>query len=93
MIERGQETALLGGSSLHIAFQESIEPITFSQMDPANQVVNGKRPLYVMATLGTSQLKTALVNTSAYVNVIPFPTLNTLGIPRDRIIREPLLVF
>ena len=75
---------------LQVAYQETRESVTFSTRDLANRTEDGKRPLYVIAFLGASQIKRALVNTNASTNIPPPPTLDALSIPRERIIREPL---
>jgi len=75
-----------------VAYQETRELVTFSPRDLTNRSVDGKRPLYVTAFLGASQIKRALVDTGASTNILPLPTLDALGIPQERIIREPLQV-
>ena len=72
--------------------QETKESVTFSSRDLANRDVDSERPLYVTTFLGTSQIKKALVDTSASTNILPLLTLDALGIPRERIIWEPLQV-
>lgn len=60
--------------------------MTFSPKDLANRTVDGKRPLHVIAFLGASEIKKALIDTGASTNIIPLPTLDALGIPQERII-------
>ena len=75
-----------------MAYQEAKDSITFSNRDLANRVVDGNRPLYLTTFLGASQIKKALVDTSASTNILPLPTFDALGISRERIIPEPLQV-
>ena len=80
MVERSQGTAASEGSLLQVAYQETREAVT-SARDLANQAMDGKRPLYVTTFLGASQIKSALVDTGAFTNFLPLPTLDALGIP------------
>jgi len=77
---------------LQVSYQEIRESMTFSTRDLANRAVDGERPLYVTALLEAFQIKKALVDTSASTNILPLLTLDALGIPRERTIREPLQV-
>nr|POF27167.1 hypothetical protein CFP56_08538 [Quercus suber] len=56
------------------------------------EVTQAPGPLYVTAFLGASRIKRALVDTSASTNIFPLPTFDALGIPRGRIILEPMQV-
>ena len=40
--------------------------------------------------LGASRIKRALVDISASINILPLLTSDALGIPRERIVIEPL---
>ena len=71
-------------------YHETKDSVTFSLRDLANRIVDGKRPLYIIAFLVASYIKRPLVDTSASTNILPLLTLDALGIPRERIIREPL---
>ena len=75
-----------------ITMQETKESVTFSSRDLANRDMDSERPLYVTTFLGASQIRRALVDTSASTNILPLLTLDALGIPRERIIWEPLKV-
>ena len=75
---------------MQVAYQEAKDLVTFSNKDLVNQVVDGDKPLYVTTFLGASQIKRALVDTSASINILPLPTFNALGIMRERIILEPM---
>ena len=92
VMENNHEVAVVEGSLLQVAYQEAKDLVTFSTKDLVNQVVNGDRTLYVTAFLGASQIKRALVDTGASTNILPFPTFDALGIPRERIIPEPMQV-
>ena len=69
-----------------ITMQETKESVTFSSRDLANRDMDSERPLYVTTFLGASQIRRALVDTSASTNILPLLTLDALGIPRERII-------
>ena len=92
VMERNHEMATVEGSLKQVAYQEGKDLITFSNRDLANQVIDGNRPLYLTTFLGASQIKMALVDTSASTNILPLPTFDALGISRERIIPEPLQV-
>lgn len=67
-------------SLLQAAYQETRELVTFSSRELGNQSVDGEKPLYVTTFLGASQIKWALVDTYASTNILPFLTLDALGI-------------
>ena len=92
VMEMNHEVAAVEGSLMQVAYQEAKDSVTFSSKDLANQVVNGDRPLYLIDFLGVSQIKRALVDTGKSTNILRLPTFDTLGIPRERIILEPLQV-
>ena len=81
VMERSQGAASSQGSELQVAYQETRESMTFPTRDLANKVVDGQRPLYVIAFLGAPQIKRALIDTGASTNISPLPMLNALGIP------------
>ena len=89
VVEGSQGEITFEGSVLQVSYQEIRESVTFFTRDLANRAVDGERPLYVIAFLGTSQIKKALVDTDASTNILPLSTLDALGIPRERTIREP----
>ena len=92
VMEMNHEVAAVEGSLMQVAYQEVKDSVTFSNKDLLNQVVDGDRPLYVTAFLGTSQIKRALIDTGASINILPLLTFDALGILRERIILEPLQV-
>ena len=66
VMERNHEVAAVEGSLMQAAYQEVNDLVTFSNKDLVNQVVDGNRPLYVIAFLGASQIKRALIDTASY---------------------------
>ena len=81
VVERSQGTSASEGSLLQVAYKETKESVTFSVRDLANRAMDGKRTLYVIAFLRASQIKRALVDTSASINIFPLLTLGALSIP------------
>ena len=65
-MERNHEVAAVEGSLMQVAYQEANDLVTFSNKDLVNQVVDGNRPLYVIAFLGAYQIKRALIDTASY---------------------------
>nr|POE89672.1 hypothetical protein CFP56_38060 [Quercus suber] len=92
VMERNYEVAVIKGNLMQVAYQEAKDSITFSNKDLVNQVVDDDRHLYVTAFLGAFQIKRALVDTSASNNILHLPAFDALGIPRERIIPEPMQV-
>mgnify|MGYP003743946007 CR=1 FL=1 len=92
VMERNHEVVVIEGSLMQVEYQEVKDPVTFSSKDLANQVIDGDRPLYLTTFLGASRIKRVFVGTSASSNILPLPTLDALGIPRDKIIPKPLWV-
>ena len=90
VMERNHEVAVVEGSLMQVAYQEAKDSVTFSNKDLVNQGVD--KNLYVIAFLGVSRIKRALVDTVASTNILPLPTFDALGIPRERIIPDPLQV-
>lgn len=81
------------GSLMQVAYQEARDSITFLNRDLANWLIDGGRPLYLISFLGAFQIKRDLVDTGASTNIMPLPTFDVLGIPRERIIPEPFQVI
>ena len=52
LMERKHEVAVVEGSLMQVAYQEVKDSVTFSNKDLVNRVVNGDRPLYVIAFWG-----------------------------------------
>ena len=59
-MERNHEVAVVDGSLMQVAYQEVKDSVTFSNKDIVNWVVDGDRPLYVIAFVGASQIKRAI---------------------------------
>ena len=90
VMENNHEVAVVEGSLLQVAYQEAKDSVTFSNKDLVNHVVDDDRPLYVITFLGVFQIKRELVDTGASTNILPLPTFDALGIPREKIIPEPM---
>ena len=90
VMERNHEMAAVEGSLMQVTYQEVKDSVTFSNKDLVNRVVDGNRPLYVTAFLGASRIKRALMDIGASTNILPLLTFDVLGIPRERIILEPM---
>ena len=64
--------------------QESTE-ITFSSEDMEVGHPDHRRPLYLAASINQIPIKRALVDTGAFVNLIPLSTLQAAGISERKI--------
>ena len=64
--------------------QESTE-ITFSNEDMEVGYPDHRRPLYLAASINQIPIKRALVDTDAFVNLIPLSTLQAVGISERKI--------
>jgi len=51
-MERNHEVAAVEGSLMQVAYQEANDSVTFSNKNLVNRVVDGNRPLYVIAFWG-----------------------------------------
>ena len=71
--------------------QESIE-ITFSDEDMEVGYPDHRRPFYLAASINQIPIKRALVDTSAFVNLIPLSTLQAAGISKRKIQGCPMEV-
>ena len=71
--------------------QESTE-ITFSNEDMEVGHPNHKRPLYLAASINQIPIKRALVDTGAFVNLIPLSTLQAAGISERKVQGCPMEV-
>nr|POE75236.1 hypothetical protein CFP56_14271 [Quercus suber] len=78
VMERNHEMAAIEGSLMQVAYQEVKDSVTFSSKDLANRAVDGDKPLYLTAFLGTSRIKRALVDTGASTNILPLLTFDAL---------------
>ena len=91
-MERNYEVAVVERSLMQVAYQEVKDLVTFSNKVLVNRAVDGDRPLYVTAFVGASRIKRALVDIGVSTNILPLPTFDALGIPRERIIPKPMQV-
>ena len=89
-MERNHEVAAIERSLMQVAYQEAKDSDTFPNKDLVNRVVDDDRPLYVTAFAGASRIKRALVDIGVSTNILPLPTFDALGIPRERIIPKPM---
>ena len=64
--------------------QESSE-ITFSNEDMEVGYLDHKRPLYLAASINQISIKRALVDTGAFINLIPLSTLQVARISERKI--------
>ena len=71
--------------------QESSE-INFSDKDMEVGYSDHKRPLYLVASINQIPIKRALVDTGAFVNLIPLSTLQVAGISKKKIQGYPMKV-
>ena len=91
-----QEFDQLGLLSAKVAddralLQESSE-ITFSNEDIEMGYPDHKRPIYLAASINQIPIKRELVNTGAFVNLIPLSTLQAAGISERKIQGCPMEV-
>ena len=91
-----QEFDQLGFLSAKVAddrvlLQESSE-ITFSNEDIEMGYPDHKRPIYLAASINQIPIKRELVNTGAFVNLIPLSTLQAAGISERKIQGCPMEV-
>nr|POE65400.1 hypothetical protein CFP56_55263 [Quercus suber] len=92
VMERNHEVVAIEVSLMQVAYQEANDSITFSNKDLVNRAIDSDRPLYVIAFVGASRIKRALVDIGASTNILPLLTFDALGILRERIIPEPMQV-
>ena len=91
-----QEFDQLGLLSAKVAddralLQESSE-ITFSNEDIEMGYPDHRRPIYLAASINQIPIKRELVNTGAFVNLIPLSTLQAAGISERKIQECPMEV-
>ena len=75
------------------AFLETTNVITFTNKDMEVQHPDHSKPLYVAAQINNVQIRRALVDTGASLNLVPTSTLKVIGIPFSRIVGAPIEVF
>ena len=92
VMERNHKVATVEWGLMQMAYQEAKDSVTFSNKDLVNWIVDNDRPLHVTAFVGASRIKRALMDIGVSTNILPLPTFNALGIPRERIIPELMQV-
>ena len=72
------------------AFLETTNAITFTDKDMEVEHPDHRRPLYLMATINGVQIRRALVDTGASLNLIALSTLKAMGLVDKRILGAPM---
>ena len=72
------------------AFLETTNAITFTDEDMEVEHPDHRRPLYLMATINVVQIRRALVDTGALLNLIALSTLEAMGLVDRRILGAPM---
>ena len=74
-------------------FLETINAITFTDKDMEVEHLDHRMPLYLMVTINGVQIKRALVDTGALLNLIALNTLEAVGLVDRRILRAPMEII
>ena len=69
---------------------ETTNAITFTDEDMEVKHPDHRKPLYLMATINDVQIRRALVNTGASLNLIALSTLDVVGLTGRRILGAPI---
>ena len=72
------------------AYLETTNAITFTNEDMEVEHPNHRRPFYLMATINGVQVRRALVDTGASLNLIALSTLEAVGLTGRRILGAPM---
>ena len=72
------------------AYLETTNAITFTDEDMEVDHPDHHKPLYLMATINGVQVKKALVDTRASLNLIALSTLEAMGLTGRRILKAPM---
>ena len=75
------------------AFLETTNAITFIDEDMEVEHLDHRRPLYLMATINGVQIRRALVDTRASLNLITLSTLEAVGLVDRRILGAPMEII
>ena len=75
------------------AYLETTNAITFTDEDIEVEHPDHRKPLYLMATINSVQIKRALVNTRASLNLIALSTLEAVGLTGRRILGAPVEII
>ena len=72
------------------AFLKTTNAITFTDEDMEIEHPDHRRPLYLMATINGVQIRRALVDTGASLNLIALSTLEVMGLVDRKILGAPM---
>ena len=72
---------------------EITNAITFTDENMEVEHLDHRRPLYLMATINGIQIRRALVDTGALLNLIALSTLEAVGLVDKRILRAPMEII
>ena len=72
------------------AYLETTNAITFTDEDMEVEHPDYRRPLYLMATINGVEVRRALVDTEASLNLIALSTLEVVGLTNRRILGAPM---
>ena len=72
------------------AFLETTNAITLTDKDIEVEHQDHRRPLYLMATINGVQIRRALVDIGASLNLIALSTLEAVGLAGKRILGAPM---
>ena len=75
------------------AYLEITNAITFTDEDMEVKHPGHHRPFYLMATINGVQVRRALVDTGASLNLIALSTLEVVGLTGRRILRAPMKII
>ena len=75
------------------AFLETTNVITFTDEDLEVQHPDHSKPSYIVAQINDVQIRRALVDTGASLNLVPTNTLKATRIPLNKIAGAPIEVF
>ena len=71
-------------------FLETINAVTFTDKDMKVEHPDHRRTLYLLATINGVQIRRALVDTGASLNLIASSTLEAVGLVAKRILGAPM---
>ena len=69
---------------------ETTNAITFTDEDMEVEHLDHRRPLYLMATINSVQIRRALVDIGASLNLISLSTLEAVSLASRRILGAPM---
>ena len=75
------------------AFLETTNPITFTYEDMEVEHLDHHRPLYLMANINGVQIRSALVDMRASLNLLALSTLEAVGLVDRRVLRAPMEII